>query len=50
MAYKAKDFARLGFVMITPSGDFQVILPVENAPQSFPNGGDVMLVGCKKKV
>lgn len=49
MAYKAKDYARLGFMMVTPSGDYQVILPVETSPQSFPNGSDVMLVGCKKE-
>lgn len=47
MAYKAKDFDRLGFMMITPSGDYQVILPIETSLQSFPNGSDVMLTGCE---
>jgi hypothetical protein len=48
MAYKANKFSKLGFVMITPSGDSQVVLPAEDAPQYFPNGSDVLLVGCKK--
>jgi hypothetical protein len=48
MAYKARDYAKLGFVVITPTGERQVILPAENAPQYFPNGSDVILVGCQK--
>jgi hypothetical protein len=48
VAYKASSFSKLGFVMITPSGDSQAVLPMETAPVYFPNASDVLLVGCER--
>jgi hypothetical protein len=48
MAYKASPYSKIGFVMITPSGDSQAVLPLENTPEYFPNASDVLLIGCKR--
>ncbi len=48
-AFKASPYSKLGFVMITPYGDSQAVLPLESTPAYFPNASDALLVGCKRE-
>lgn len=44
-AFNPLPFARIGFVLIGPSGA-QVVLPLETSPADFPNASDVVVYGC----
>lgn len=44
-AFNPLPFARLGFVLIGPQGE-HVVLPLEIAPEHFPNDADVLVFGC----
>ncbi|MCP4143104.1 MAG: hypothetical protein GY755_22930 [Chloroflexi bacterium] len=46
-AYAEQDFARMGFVLINERNT-QVLFPVKHMPVEFPNGVDVILLGCQK--
>jgi hypothetical protein len=45
--YESKEFDRLIVEVLAPAGPKGVILPVADAPTTFPNGGDILAVGCK---
>ena len=46
-AYEERDFARMGFVLINEKNT-QVLFPIKHMPVEFPNGVDVILLGCQK--
>lgn len=46
-AYTPRDYDRLGFTFIG-AGDAQVVIAMEEPPQHFPNGVELLLVGCEK--
>ncbi len=47
-AYAEEDFARMGFVLINEKNT-QVLFPIKHIPAEFPNGVDVILLGCQKE-
>lgn len=46
-AFSDQDFARTGFIMLTPSQRISVVLPGLEAPEIFPNASDVIVTGCQ---
>lgn len=50
--FKQKPFERIAFHMIGPE-DLGVLLPVDNIPDpasiTFPDGADVVVIGCREK-
>ncbi len=46
-AFEYKDFPRLTFTMIGQFGQTGAILPLAETPIYFPNGVDIILVGCQ---
>ena len=44
-AYAAQDFSRMGFVLIKDRNT-QVVFPLKDMPATFPNGVDVIVLGC----
>jgi hypothetical protein len=47
-AYAGRDYARMGFILLTRQGVFQVVLPVDGMPENFPPDRDVILLGCDR--
>jgi hypothetical protein len=47
-AYKAQKDAHLGFMMVGPSGEQQLILLQDQSPELFKHAADVLVYGCKK--
>ncbi len=47
-AYKAQKDAHLGFMMVGPSGEQQLILTQSLSPERFLHASDVIVFGCKK--
>ncbi len=47
-AYSPDSFPRLGFTFIGPFGTGQAVLPLDEAPSSFPHAEDIIVIGCKK--
>lgn len=45
-AYAPLDYSRLGFTLIGPAMS-QIVLPMDNPPSYFPNGVEVVVVGCR---
>lgn len=45
-AYAPLDYSRLGFTLIGPAMS-QIVLPMDNPPVYFPNGVEVIVVGCR---
>lgn len=48
-AFNALPFARMALVLVGPQGNYQVALPLETAPVSFPNASDVVILGCEEE-
>lgn len=49
-AFTARDYPRFAFKLLgnfTASGQIDVMLPLDEAPETFPNGADIILLGCK---
>ena len=46
-AYAAKEFPRLSFTLIGKFGQVGVILPLDESPRYYPNGADVIMLGCR---
>ena len=46
-AYKTREFSRMGFIIINETRTDNVF-PLQNMPLSFPNGVDVIVLGCQK--
>jgi len=44
-AYSPRDFSRLGFYLVGPQS-VQVIVPLDDSPEFFPNAADVLVIGC----
>jgi hypothetical protein len=44
-AYEARDYARLGFVLLH-QGARGVVLPLEKAPKPVPNAANALVIGC----
>jgi hypothetical protein len=44
--YSAQPYPRLAFTVIGASGVSRVDLPLETALETFPDGADVLVVGC----
>lgn len=40
------DFPRLGFILIGPFENKTVLLPLINAPTTFPHAADTLVIGC----
>jgi hypothetical protein len=47
-AYKAQEKAHLGFMMVGPMGEQQMILAAEKSPAKFPHEADAIVFGCQK--
>jgi hypothetical protein len=47
-AFIERNYDRLGFSLVGPENG-SVILPLEEPPESFPNGSDVIVVGCQEE-
>jgi hypothetical protein len=47
-AFNALPFSRMALVLVGPQGNYQVALPLESAPPSFPNVSDVVVFGCEE--
>jgi hypothetical protein len=47
-AYKAQEEAHLGFMMVGPSGENQLILLQDQSPDLFTHAADVIVFGCQK--
>jgi hypothetical protein len=48
-AYKAREQAFLGFMMVGPGGDQQLVLYQNTPPADFAHASDVIIFGCKKE-
>jgi hypothetical protein len=46
-SYATRDYPRLGFVLVGPQTT-PVVWPGEQPPLYFPNGSDVLVVGCER--
>ena len=46
-AFEHKDFPRLTFTMIGQFGQTGALLPLAESPVYFPNGVDIILIGCQ---
>ncbi len=44
-AYDAQDFSRMGFILIKDKR-VDMVFPVKDMPATFPNGVDVIVLGC----
>ncbi len=44
-AYDAQDFSRMGFILIKDKR-MDMVFPVKDMPATFPNGVDVIVLGC----
>lgn len=49
-AYSTLPFRRMGLIVVGNRGITQVVLPVENPPEPFPNGSDAIILGCELDV
>jgi hypothetical protein len=47
-AYAVRDFPRLGFIVINRDVT-QAVLPSREIPADFPNGADVIVLGCQRQ-
>jgi hypothetical protein len=47
-AYKAREQAHLGFMMVGPGGEQQLILNQNQPPADFTHASDVIIFGCQK--
>jgi hypothetical protein len=47
-AFSNKDFPRLAFTLIGDFGQAGVVLPLNESPTYFPNGSDVVMLGCRR--
>ena len=47
LAYTPKDFTYLHFWLIN-DGDNQIVLPLQNSPDTFPHTSTVSVIGCKE--
>ena len=47
-AYKAREQAHLGFMIVGPGGEKQLILNQTQPPAVFAHGSDVIVFGCQK--
>jgi hypothetical protein len=47
-AYAGRNYARMGFILLTRQGVFQAVLPVDGMPGNFPPDQDVILLGCDR--
>lgn len=45
-AFNPLPFNRLGFVLVGPQGN-HIVLPLQAAPDAFPNGSDVLVFACQ---
>ncbi len=47
-AYKPREKAHLGFMIVGPSGDQQMVLTQDQIPENFTHAADLIVFGCKK--
>lgn len=47
-AYKPKPEAHLGFMMVGPYGEQQMVLTIPQPPDQFTHASDVIVYGCRK--
>lgn len=47
-AYKPQPEAHLGFMMVGPYGEQQMVLTIGESPEKFKNAADIIVYGCKK--
>lgn len=47
-AYKPQEFAHLGFMMVGPDGEQQMVLTQEESPDRFTHAADIIVYGCRK--
>jgi hypothetical protein len=47
-AYKPRTDAHLGFMMVGPYGEQQMVLTIPQSPDNFPHASDVIVYGCRK--
>ncbi len=47
-AYKPRPEAHLGFMMVGPYGEQQMVLEIGESPDTFKNAADIIVYGCKK--
>ncbi len=47
-AYKPKPDAHLGFMMVGPYGEQQMVLTIAQSPDGFRHASDVIVYGCRK--
>ncbi len=48
-ATRARPYPRLTFFVLGTFGEMSIVLPLESAPASIPDGADVLVMGCKVK-
>jgi hypothetical protein len=46
-SFAPRDYPRLGFYLIP--GDLSIVLPLNKPPERFPNGSDVLILGCLRE-
>ncbi len=47
-AYAARDYSRLGFLLMMPNQITPFVFPSKMVPPNFPDTGDVIVFGCKQ--
>jgi hypothetical protein len=47
-AYKPQPDGHLGFMMVGPYGEQQMVLTIKQSPEIFPHASDVIVYGCRK--
>jgi hypothetical protein len=47
-AYKPRPDGHLGFMMVGPYGEQQMVLTIAQSPEKFPHASDVIVYGCRK--
>jgi len=47
-AYKPQQEAHLGFMMVGPFGEQQMVLTIPQSPDQFTHASDVIVYGCRK--
>jgi hypothetical protein len=47
-AYARRNYARIGFLLLSPKGVFHAVIPVDSIPENFLPDQDVILLGCNQ--
>ena len=48
-AFSEREFPRLGFILLSDSKKYNILMPMSSSPNFFPNASDVIVIGCQEE-